>query len=464
MTRTQVARAAPDWSALRHAIAGELVLPDGPRYEAVRTSAIGNFDDVRAQAVVLCTTPADVAQTLAFARRIGVHVALRSGGHCFGGRSSTEGIVIDVSPMRSISVGDGTATVGAGARLGDVYDALAREGVTLPAGCGPTVGIAGLALGGGLGLLGRLHGLTCDSLRGAQVVLADGRVVECDEHRLPDLFWALRGAGGGQFGAVTSLVFETVPAPGATGFHLQWTQEHAAAVVEAWQGWAPVGPDELAASVLVSAEGDAPPVVTVLGAMVGEESEGSDQLDELIARAGAEPTSGWRAFGPYREAKRRMSELGDPDDPRHPFCKSQFFGAPLPTEVIETLVEHLATDRVAGQSRELDFSPWGGAYNRVPAGATAFPHRDALFLLKHGVVMEPDASHAEREAARSWLRASWALARPWGTGGAYVNFPDADLEDWPRAYHGSNYERLRRIKRTYDPENVFCFAQSVPTS
>jgi hypothetical protein len=295
-------------------------------------------------------------------------------------------------------------------------------------------------------------------------VLADGRVVECDHERLPDLFWALRGAGGGQFGVVTSLVFDTVPAPDATGFHLQWTQEHAAAVVEAWQGWAPMGPDDLGASVLVSAEGDEPPVVTVLGAMVGGESEASQQLDELIARAGAEPTSGWRAFGPYREAKRRMSELGDPDDPRHPFSKSQFFGSPLPAEAIAALVEHLAADRVAGVSRELDFSPWGGAYNRVPAEATAFPHRDALFLLKHGVVLEPDASSAQREAARSWLRRSWEMGRQWGSGGAYVNFPDVDLEDWPRAYHGSNYERLRRVKRTYDPENVFRFPQSVPAS
>jgi hypothetical protein len=459
-----MAPSAHDWSALRSALAGELLLPGAPGYEAARRSAIGNFDHVRPRAVALCTTPSDVSETLAFARRTGVRVAPRSGGHCFGGRSSTEGIVIDVSPMRSVSVVDGMATVGAGARLGDLYDVLADHGFTLPAGCGPRVGIAGLTLGGGLGLLGRRHGLTSDWLRAAQVVLADGRVVECDAERLPDLFWALRGAGGGQFGVVTSLVFDTVPAPEATGFHLQWTQEHAAAVVEAWQSCAPIGPDELGASVLVSAEGDEPPVVTLLGTMVGAEAEASQQLDVLFARAGAEPTSGWRAFGPYREMKRRMSELGDPDDPRHPYSKSQFFGSPLPADAIAALVEHLATDRVAGQTRELDFSPWGGAYNRVPADATAFPHRDALFLLKHGVVLEPDASQAEREAARSWLQRSWELARPWGSGGAYVNFPDLDLEDWQRAYHGSNYERLRQVKRTYDPENVFRFAQSVPAS
>jgi hypothetical protein len=159
-----------------------------------------------------------------------------------------------------------------------------------------------------------------------------------------------------------------------------------------------------------------------------------------------------------------MSELGDPDDPRHPFSKSQFFESPLPGEAIAALVDHLAADRVAGQVRELDFTPWGGAYNRVPTGATAFPHRNALFLLKHGVVLEPDASSAQHEAARSWLRRSWELARPRASGGAYVNFPDVDLEDWQRAYHGPNYKRLRQAKRSYDPENVFRFAQSVPAS
>jgi FAD/FMN-containing dehydrogenase len=462
MTRT-VARADPDWSALRDALAGELVLPDAPAYEPARRPAIANFQDTRPRAVVLCASPTDVAQALAFAHRFGVHVAPRSGGHCFAGRSSSEGIVIDVTPMHAVSVSGGMATVGAGARLEDVYDALADHGVTLPAGCGATVGVAGLALGGGLGILGRRHGLTSDRLRAAEVVLADGRIVECDDERFDDLFWALRGAGGGQFGVVTSLVFDTVPAPHATGFHLQWAHGHAAAVVEAWQSWAPVGPDELAASVLVNADGavDAPPVVRVFGAMVGSESVTRGHLDELIARAGAAPVSSWCASASYHETKRRLSESAEPDDPRHMFSKSEFFRAPLPSEAVAALVEHLATDRVAGQARELDFTPWGGAYNRVAADATGFVHRDALFLLKHAVAVEPDAAPAQREAARGWLRRSWSLVHALGSGGVYANFPDPDLEDWARAYHGGNYERLRRVKRTYDPDNLFRFPQSV---
>jgi FAD/FMN-containing dehydrogenase len=213
-----VARIAPDWNVLQ----GEVVLPSSPGYDSTRKPAIARFDDVLPQAVVLCGTPEDVSETISFARRFGMRTATRSGGHCFAGRSSTEGIVIDVSPMRSVSVSGSMASVGAGARLGGVYDSLEEQGLTIPAGCGPTVGVSGLTLGGGLGILGRKHGLTSDHLLGARIVLADGRIVECDEHRDEELFWALRGAGGGNFGVVTSLVFETVQAPAATAFHVIW--------------------------------------------------------------------------------------------------------------------------------------------------------------------------------------------------------------------------------------------------
>jgi FAD/FMN-containing dehydrogenase len=164
-----------DWGALQGAIAGEVVLPGSPGYELARKPPIARFQDVRPQAVVRCATPSDVAETISLASRAGLPIAARSGGHCFAGNSSTQGIVIDVTPMRSVSVRDGVATVGAGARLGDLYDALAAHDLTIPAGCGPTVGIAGLVLGGGLGILGRGHGLTSDHLLGAEVVLADGR-------------------------------------------------------------------------------------------------------------------------------------------------------------------------------------------------------------------------------------------------------------------------------------------------
>src|SRR4029450_7437572 len=208
--------------ALQGAIDGDVVLPGAPDYESVRTPVMARFEHLRPAAVVRCATPADVAATLAVAGRLGLPAGVRSAGHSAAGRSATEGIVLDVTPMGSVAVSGEVATVGAGVRLGELYDALATHGLTIPAGCGPSVGIAGLTLGGGLGILGRKHGLTCDHLPRAQVVLADGRVVESDEHHDGELFWGLRGAGGGHFGVVTSLVFRTLPAPWVTGFQLTW--------------------------------------------------------------------------------------------------------------------------------------------------------------------------------------------------------------------------------------------------
>ena len=440
-----------------------LLLAGSTGYEEARRPAIANFDDVEPRAVARCRTEADVANALAYARSEGLRVALRSGGHCFAGRSSTDGVVIDVSPMSSISLDAELATIGAGARLGDVYDALARDGSTLAAGCGPDVGIAGLTLGGGLGILGRQHGLTADSLRAARVVLADGSVVEASEQREPDLFWALRGAGGGQFGVVTSLVLRALPAPPvATSIHLTWPHEHASALLAAWQAWSPDAPDALAASLLLTAGPDpARPVAAhVFGAMTASSETAAALLAELVERVGARPLSSELVETPYREAKRWLAENGPGEEVPggHLHCKSEFFREPLPAGAIEQLIELLAADRRAGESRELDFSPWGGAYNRVAPDATAFPHRDARFLLKPGVVLAPGA---DRDAGRRWLGEAWATTHPYGTGGAYVNFPDTELEGWARAYHGDNLERLERAKAAYDPENVFRFPQSL---
>jgi FAD/FMN-containing dehydrogenase len=455
-----VAPNAADWAALQGAIAGELILPDSPAYERARKPAIANFDDARPQAVVRCRNARDVAEVISFAERFAVPIAPRSGGHCFAGRSSTAGIVIDVTPMRSVSVDGRVATVGAGARLSQIYDALAQEGVTIPAGCGPDVGIAGLTLGGGFGILGRTHGLTSDRLLAAEVVLADGRVVECDENHDEDLFWALRGAGGGRFGVVTSLAYRTVPEPDTTSFHLIWPHTDAVTIIDAWQAWAPAAPDELAASLLVTAAADVdrPPLVHLFGAMLGSEADSARLLDELVARAGTDPVSTAHIQLPYGEAKGYLAEHGPGDErPAYTFSKSEYFRDELPAETVAGLVQNLAEGRAAGESRVLDFTPWGGAYNRVRSDATAFAHRDARFLLKHEVLVDlaaPRAAREAREAARVWLARSWESAHPWGTGGVYPNFPEPELGDWAPTYHGANLDRLLRVKARYDPDGL----------
>ena len=455
-----------DWHRLERDVAGEVIRPGAPAYDAARCPAIARFRDTRPAAVVRCRTPSDVAATLAFACRTGLPVAARSGGHCFAGESSTEGIVIDVAPMASVTVEGGVATIGAGARLGAIYDALDAHGVTIPAGCGPLVGIAGLVLGGGLGLLGRRHGLTSDSLAGAEVVLADGTVTECDDAREADLFWALRGAGAAGFGVVTRLRFATVPAPDATRLQAVWPGEAAAALVDAWQRWAVDGPADLAASLLVAAPADpaAPVTATVGGAFMGSEAAAARLLADLAAAAGAEPVAQVLAHGSYRQTKRDLAGTADDDPLEHDHVESRsaFLARPLPAAAIAALVEHLAADRRAGESRELDLTPMGGAYGGVPAAATAFVHRDARVLLKHAVVTGLAAAAGDRAAAADWLERSSALVDGHGTGGAYQNFAEPGRADWARAYYGANLERLAAIRERYDPAYVLRSPQSIP--
>jgi FAD/FMN-containing dehydrogenase len=229
--RSHPVESRPDWSTLGDAIDGEVVLPESPAYDRVPQPFNRRFGDVLPLAVVRCASPEDAAETIAFLTRHDLESATRSGGHCFAGHSSTTGVAVDVTPMASVTVADGVATVGAGARLGRVYDALQDHGRAIPAGTCPPVGIAGLALGGGLGILGRRYGLTSDLLVRVQIVLADGRILECDNNHHDDLFWALRGAGAGNVGVVTSFHFRTVPAPDVTNVHATWPYLEAADTV-----------------------------------------------------------------------------------------------------------------------------------------------------------------------------------------------------------------------------------------
>jgi FAD/FMN-containing dehydrogenase len=402
----------------------ELIAPDDPRYDDLRRPALPHYSHIRPAFIARCSTTADVAKALSYARIHELPLAVRGGGHCFAGHSSTNGLLLELSELNAVSVAAAPptaaasrlVTIGAGARLAEVYHGLFQHGVTIPAGCGPTVGIAGLTLGGGLGLLGRRYGLTCDRLVGATVVLADGRVVDCSQEQEPDLFWALRGAGGGQFGVVTSLVFAAVPSPNATRFTITWPRAQADEVIDAWQTWAPDAPDTITASLAVTAE-----EVRVFGATLAPFDPGP-LAGQVELRDGLS----------WPELKRSFSDEDVADD-RIVYSKSEFFSSPLPRDTITQLLS-------AGC--ELNFTPMGGAYNRVPSDATAFAHRSERFLLEH------------TSTDRTAVRRSWSIAHPHGSGRLYPNFPDADLTD-AVVYHGSNYERLLAIKQAYDPDHIF---------
>ncbi len=420
---------------------GDVFNPASPGYEVIRRPANAAFRDVRPRLVVRCGSVSDVVGTLKYAAATGDRIVARGGGHCFAGRSSTDGIVLDLSGLDQISVsGDGIATIGPGARLGQVYPALHAYGRTIPAGCGSTVGIAGLMLGGGIGLLGRKYGLTCDRLARAQVVLADGSVVDCDHDHEPDLFWALRGAGGGQFGVVTSLRFDTVPEPVTTRIEAHWPAS--AELVAAWQAWAPAAPDDVTVNLTLVA-GEA----TLFGASTLPEEPTREVLREFTGRAGVAPAFELRAGLPYHRLKNTFADLDPPE--RVLRIRSEFFAQAMSDRTLAALLTRLGDPKALGR-REITFTAMGGAYNRVAEDATAFAHRDEHFLLEH--IAEP---------GDPWIDDSWATAHTDGSGRVYPNFPDPALDDWAVAYHAGNYSRLAAIKNVYDPHRFFDFAQAI---
>jgi len=416
--------------------------PDSPGYDAIRRPVDPAFQEVRPRLVVLCRSVSDVVRALTYAAATGERLRPRGGGHCFAGRSSTDDIVLDLSGLDRVSVvDDGVATIGAGARLRQVYAALRAHGRTLPAGCGPTVGIAGLTLGGGIGLLGRQHGLTCDRLVGAQVVLVDGSVVDCDHGRHADLFWALRGAGGGQFGVVTSLRFATVPEPLTTRIEARWPGVAIEEVVREWQAWAPDAPDELTVNLTLESEPGVPVQVTLFGASTLEEGTTRELLRRFTDRR-FELSAGL----PYQRLKQTFADL---DPPRARRSRSEFFSHGLSDGRLVPLLSQFGAERTEGW-RQLNFTAMGGAYNRVAEDATAFAHRGERFLLEH-----------IGESADPWVDRSWATAHVDGSGRVYPNFPDPALDDWAAAYHAGNYGRLVAVKNAYDPHRFFDFPQAI---
>lgn len=411
-------------------------------------------------AIVYAESARDVQRTVLWARRHKLRITPRSGGHSYGGYSLAPGVVVDVSRLAGIAVGSGTATIGAGARLYDVYATLAGRGVTVPAGSCPTVGIAGLALGGGFGLSSRKLGLTCDSIHEVRIVTADGKHLVANARQHSDLYWACRGGGGGNFGIVTSFVFRTHPVGDVATYNCSWPWQQAAKVIAAWQAWAPHAPPALTSVLDLSSAG---PNVTSGGQFFGTEKELRTLLSQLFASTG-QPTGLTVRTRPFLEAQRLWASCRDAAachaQARATFkAKSDYATRPLSAVAARVLIaameKHHADPRLGGGAVLLD--AYGGAINRVRKGATAFVHRDPLFSMQYIASWGENA-----DANLAWIRGLYSSMRPHVSGFAYQNYIDPELATWKRAYYGSNLERLARVKRKYDPKNVFRFAQSIP--
>ncbi len=469
----------PDWPALAQSLAGRLVLPGHDDYRVAAQQYNTRFDDLRPAAVAYVDHADDAAECLRFARAAGVPVAVRSGGHSYAGFSSGNGrLVVDVSALSGIDADSDTATVGAGARTIDVYEALAVRGRTIPAGSCATVGMAGLTLGGGHGVVSRAYGLTCDHLTGATVVTADGRTVECSAEENKDLFWALRGAGGGNFGVVTELRYDTREAADVVAANMVWPWSKAEALLTTWQQWGPDQPDELWSAVHFGNTRGGEPTISVAALSLGTEDDMHEAVDFLADQAGGPGPAEDVSIGPqtYIHAMRSYAGCAQADREqcrlqggvpgrnsrgilqRDTFAaRSDFYDEPLGAGGIGTLL-----DRAEKASRSADalfiLTALGGAVNRVPVADTAFVHRGSRVLAQYISSWDEgeDGGPGER-----WLADTHTAMREHASGAAYQNYTDAELRKWRGAYYGPAAERLAKVKERYDPERLFDFDQAV---
>jgi FAD/FMN-containing dehydrogenase len=448
---------------LRSAVRGRVLVP----HDSARLVYNRRFEGLRPDAVVHVESTADVAAAVRWADRFDVRVVARSGGHSYAGYSSTgDGVVLDLSKLRAVRVARGRATVGPAAQLIDVQRALTRRGVTVPSGSCPSVGIGGLALGGGHGLAGRRFGLTSDNLLAARIVTADGRVRHVDADTNEDLFWGCRGGGGGNFGIVTALTLKTHRAPGGTWFSVSWPWSQADEALAAWQRFAPEAPPTLTSIFSLGTTGGAgSPRVAAVGQYFGDLSRLHRLVRPLTRVAGASLSSGGSTY--FSLVLRWAGCLDGGFAACHRSTRSSFFAksdyfdkrlGPKGRSILIDWIERRQRNPSLG-SGALLLDAYGGALNRPAPDSTAFVHRDMLFSLQYLAYF--NGATAGR-ASRRWINGVWRTLRPHVSGEAYQNYIDPQLEHWQRAYYGSNLERLREIKKQVDPDFRFRFRQAIP--
>jgi FAD/FMN-containing dehydrogenase len=443
---------------LRDAVHGRVIAPDDADYDAARTIMYGGVD-LHPAAIVRVADADDVARVLGIARQTGLELAVRSGGHSASGHGCTEGgIVIDVRDLKGldIDVANRTAWAGSGLTAGEYSTAAAEHGLATGFGDTGSVGLGGITLGGGVGYLGRKHGLAIDNLLAAEIVTADGQVLVTDAESHPDLFWAIRG-GGGNFGVATKFKFRLHDVRSFVGgiLVLPASVETVAGFIAA----AEAAPDELSTIGNVM---PCPPLP-----FVAEEHHGSLVIFAMLAYAG-DVEAGQAALAPFRSLATPLAdmtgpssypEMFPPDDPDyHPLAVSRtMFMDHIDRPVAETIMRFLEASDAAMRVAQLRVL--GGAIARVPADATAYAHRTSRIMVNIAAFYEGPDDKPIREA---WV-AEFSAALNQGDSGAYVNFVGDEGEARTRAaYPGATWDRLARIKAEYDPDNLFRLNQNIP--
>ncbi|HEV8450215.1 MAG TPA: FAD-binding oxidoreductase [Gaiellales bacterium] len=453
--------AAEARSALAGSFNGTLTGPDDAGYDEAR-SVYNGMIDRRPGLVARCTSAADVAAVIGFARSQNALIAIRGGGHNGGGLGvCDDGVVIDLTGINSIDVDASARTVrvGGGCVWKDVDAATHEAGGAVPCGIIGTTGVGGLTLGGGIGHIARSGGLSIDNLLEAEVVLADGSIVRASDDENPELFWALRG-GGGNFGVVTAFTFKMQPVGMVVAGPTFWSLDDAAAVMRAYREFLPAAPRELNgwfAFVTV------PPVPAF-----PEQLHGRKMAAIVWCHTGSEEEAA-AAMAPMLEAVEPVLHGVGPMpfpalngffDPLYPKGDQWYWRADFVRDLPDAAIEQhvrFANEMRPGQST-MHMYPIDGAVHDVGSGDTAFSYRDVTWAQ---VIVGVDPDPANADAIKQWTIDYWDATHPYSAGGAYVNFMMDEGQERVKATYRDNYERLARAKAQYDPDNTFRVNQNI---
>ena len=441
---------------LQRALRGPGPVPDHPAYDVARTTFNGMTD--RHPAVIACCAGSDdVAAAVAWAQHEGLPAAIRGGGHSVAGHSVCEGgLVIDLRLLGGVQVDPESrrVRVGGGATWRSVDALSAAHRLAMPGGTYDTTGVAGLTLGGGIGHLMGLHGLTLDNLVSAEVVLADGSVVTASETAEPELFWALRG-GGGNFGVVTEFEFALHPLPAVWGGIIAYPSPHLRDAIRLFRDVMASAPDELTLMCYLNHEKVPEGAAFITVCFAGDAEAAEEAVRPL--RESLPVLSDGLGLTSYLQIQVMQGDT--PFGLRH-YWKSHFVDS-LPDDLIDEIVDHYLAHPQDGCDVVL-FEQMHGAALRVPPDATAFSRRDKCINVSPMATWEDPATDAEHIA---WARRTAAVLADRSTsGGGYLNYgaPDEPIERVRAAYGDAKFERLRQVKRRYDPHNLFRFNHNIP--
>jgi FAD binding domain/Berberine and berberine like len=444
-------------------IRGAVIQPGEAGYEEARKLYNGMIDK-RPRIIARCADVADVIAAVNFGRAQELLIAIRGGGHNGPGLGSCDdGLVIDLSSMRSVRVDPAkrTVRVDPGCTSGDVDHATHAFGLAVPFGIVSSTGVAGLTLGGGTGYLTRKYGLTIDNLLEADVVLADGSFVTANKAEHPDLFWALRG-GGGNFGVVTSFLFQAHPVSSVYAGPIFWDAKDARAVMRAYQDFLPTAREELGVFVGLKTVPSTDPfprehwgkrACAVIGSFNGSAADGEKAIAPLL-EALPPPMFNWMGAMPFPA----IQGLFDPFFPKglQWYWKGDFVKS-LPDEAIDAHIAHIL--KAPTDLALMHLYPIDGAVRRIARDATAWSARDATWSL---VIAAIGNDPKQAEALKTWGRGYWKAVHPFNLEGAYVNFlMDDEIDGRVQASYGSNYAKLAAVKKRYDPQNLFRVNQNI---